>query len=327
MAFQITISTAATKTAYQRFGDAYITALSNSVPELNIEQLQTILTEVISTVGRKAVKEKKVVKTPSPNKNDLKKAELLGELKTFGEFAGEIPNIHDVKVGELRKQISNAKKLRRDATKKSPKIATPSKRQLLRIELTAEVEKLGCSLEKEVKEYTITELRKIIKKSTSATKKMKSPKKVDLSKRALKKIELANEITTKGGSLEKEVAKYKVTELRKMLSDLSPKKQRKSKKTIAAETDHEALLATLANSLKNVSNSQAVVENVVETVAEVVVETVAEAVVETVAEAVVETKEVVETVVDIKEVVEDDTLESESELDSSDDSDSSDDEE
>ena len=300
MSFTITISTAATKTAYQRFGDAYITALVKSVPELNMEQLQSVLTEVISTVGRKAIKEKKVVKTPSPNKNDLKKAELLGELKTFGEFAGEIPNLNDVKIGELRKQISTAKKLRRNASKKSPKNASPSKRQLLRIELTAEVEKLGCSLEKEVKEYTITELRKIIKKSTSATKKMKSPKKVDLSKRALKKIELANEITTKGGTLEKAVADYKVTELRKMISDLSPKKQSKSKKTIAAETDHEALLATLANSLKNVSNIEAVVET-------------KEAVVET-KEAVVETKEA---------VVEDDSLDSE--LDSSDDDSSDDD--
>ena len=180
MSFTITISTAATKTAYQRFGDAYITALVKSVPELNVEQLQSVLTEVISTVGRKAIKEKKVVKTPSPNKNDLKKAELLGELKTFGEFAGEIPNLNDVKIGELRKQISTAKKLKRNASKKSPKNASPSKRQLLRIELTAEVEKLGCSLEKEVGEYTITELRKIIKKSKSATKKKKSPKKQHL---------------------------------------------------------------------------------------------------------------------------------------------------
>ena len=111
---------------------------------------------------------------------------------------------------------------------------------------------------------------------------------------------MANEITTKGGTLEKAIDDYKVTELRKMVSDLSPKKQRKSKKTIAAETDHEALLATLANSLKNVSNSEAVVET-----KEEVVET---------KEEVVETKE---------EVVEDDSLDSE--LDSSDDDSSDDD--
>ena len=58
MAFQITISTAATKTAYQRFGDAFISTLMETVPELDINQLQTVLTEVISTVGRKEIKEK-----------------------------------------------------------------------------------------------------------------------------------------------------------------------------------------------------------------------------------------------------------------------------
>ena len=83
-------------------------------------------------------------------------------------------------------------------------------------------------------------------------------KKTDLSKRALKKIELSNEIITKGGSLTKEAAEYKVTELRKMLLDLSPKKKKgsKSKKTVTAETDHEALLATLANSLKSVEQNE-----------------------------------------------------------------------
>ena len=52
MAFCITLSTAATKTAYQRFGDAYISALSQAVPGLNMEQCQAILSDVIGTVGQ-----------------------------------------------------------------------------------------------------------------------------------------------------------------------------------------------------------------------------------------------------------------------------------
>ena len=131
MAFQITISTAATKTAYQRFGDAFISTLMETVPELDINQLQTVLTEVISTVGRKEIKEKKVTKTPSPKKSDLKKAELIGELKTYGEFAGEIPTL-DVKMSDLRKQIAVAKKAKRSATKKSPKTTSPSKKTIVK---------------------------------------------------------------------------------------------------------------------------------------------------------------------------------------------------
>ena len=62
MAYCITLSTAATKTAYQRFGDAYISALSQAVPGLNVEQCQAILSDVVATVGRKAPKEKKACK-------------------------------------------------------------------------------------------------------------------------------------------------------------------------------------------------------------------------------------------------------------------------
>ena len=128
MAFQITLSTAATKTAYQRFGDAYIAALSEAVPGLNMEQCQAILTEVVGTVGRKAPKEKKApkakaVKTPSPSKRDLKKVELIGELKSYGAFAGDIPAVADVSITDIRKQIALAKK----AKKASEKTKTPKR--------------------------------------------------------------------------------------------------------------------------------------------------------------------------------------------------------
>ena len=327
MSFQITISTAATKTAYQRFGDAFISSLIETIPELDIVQLQTVLTDVISTVGHKAIKEKKVTKTPSPKKSDLKKAELLGELKTYGEFAGDIPNLDDVKISELRTQISTAKKAKRDSTKKSPKTASPSKRQLLKIELCDEIKKLGISLEKDLSEYTITELRKLVK-SSSAKKKEKT-KEVVLSKRAQKKIELIALLTEKGVSLDKEVAEYKVTELRKMLLDLSPKKkkERKSKKTVTAEADHEALLATLANSLKSVEQNEVTEVAKVQEVAEVT--SVAKVTEVAKVQEVTEVQEVAEVakVAEVTEVqeVDEDELSSESDLDSSDDDSSDDD--
>ena len=330
MAFQITISTAATKTAYQRFGDAFISSLIETIPELDIVQLQTVLTDVISTVGHKAIKEKKVTKTPSPKKSDLKKAELLGELKTYGEFAGDIPNLDDVKISELRTQISTAKKAKRDSTKKSPKTASPSKRQLLKIELCDEIKKLGISLEKDLSEYTITELRKLVK-SSSAKKKEKT-KEVVLSKRAQKKIELIALLTEKGVSLDKEVAEYKVTELRKMLLDLSPKKkkERKSKKTVTAEADHEALLATLANSLKSVEQNEVTEVSSVQDVAKVQeITSVAEVQEVANVQEVAEVQEVtsVAKIAEVTEVqeVDEDELSSESDLDSSDDDSSDDD--
>ena len=171
MAFQITLSTAATKTAYQRFGDAYIVALSQAVPGLNMEQCQAILSDVIGTVGRKAPKEKKAAKakkspkSASPSKRDLKKVELIGELKSYGAFAGDIPAVADVSITDIRKQISEAKKAKK-ADEKAKKVA----------------------------------------KSPKKAKKAKSPKKAEPSKRELKKAELAAEISAKGGSVEKDAA-------------------------------------------------------------------------------------------------------------------------
>ena len=99
MAFSITLSTAAAKSAYQRFGDAFITALTQAMPGLDMAQCQSILSDVVGTVGRKAPKEKKAPKSnkspkvASPSKRDLKKVELIGELKSYGAFAGEIPDV------------------------------------------------------------------------------------------------------------------------------------------------------------------------------------------------------------------------------------------
>lgn len=273
MAFQITLSTAATKTAYQRFGDAYIAALSQAVPGLNMEQCQAILTDVIDTVGRKAPKEKKATnakkspKSTSPSKRDLKKVELIGELKSYGAFAGEIPAVADVSITDIRKQITDAKKAKKADEKakkaakspkkekkaKSPKKAVPSKRDLKKAELAAEIAAKGGSLEKEVSEYKIPELRQMLKALTpKKAKKAPAPKKVTPSKRDAKKAELAAEIAAKGGSLEKDVTEYSITELRNILKSVTPKKKkgRKAKKAAAAEADHESLLATLADSLK-----------------------------------------------------------------------------
>ena len=273
MAFQITLSTAATKTAYQRFGDAYISALSQAVPGLNMEQCQAILSDVIGTVGRKAPKEKKApkakkaAKAASPTKRDLKKVELIGELKSYGAFAGEIPAPADVTVTDLRKKITEAKKAKKADEKakkaaKSPKKAKspagPSKRDLKKAELAAEIAAKGGSLEKDVKEYKIPELRKMLKALTPKKAK-KAKKDATPTKRDLKKAEIAAEITAKGGNLEKPVTEYSVTELRAILKSVTPKKKkgRKTKKDTAAEADHEALLATLANSLKAAESKEA----------------------------------------------------------------------
>ena len=231
MAFSITLSTAATKSAYQRFGDAYITALTQAVPELDMAQCQSILSDVIGTVGRKAPKEKKAPKAKkspkaaSPSKRDLKKVELIGELKSYGEFAGEIPDVASVTIGAIRKQITAAKKAQKAAAK-AAKAAKEAKK--------------------------------------SPNKKAKKAKKAKAapgpSKRDLKKAELLTELTTLGGSLEegKTLADYSVTDLRKMIKEVTPKKKkgRKAKKK-AAEADHEALLATLASSLKAAENEPA----------------------------------------------------------------------
>lgn len=272
MAFQITLSTAATKTAYQRFGDAYISALSQAVPGLNMEQCQAILNDVIGTVGRKEPKEKKApkakkaAKAASPTKRDLKKVELIGELKSYGAFAGEIPSPEDVTVTDLRKKITEAKKAKKADEKakkaaKSPKKAKspsgPSKRDLKKAELAAEIASKGGSLEKDVNEYKIPELRKMLKALTP--KKAKKAKDATPTKRDLKKAEIAAEITAKGGNLEKPVTEYSVAELREILKSVTPKKKkgRKAKKDTAAEADHEALLATLANSLKAAESKEA----------------------------------------------------------------------
>ena len=230
MAFSITLSTAATKSAYQRFGDAYIAALTQAVPELDMAQCQSILSDVIGTVGRKAPKEKKAPKAKkspkaaSPSKRDLKKVELIGELKSYGEFAGEIPDVASVTIGAIRKQITAAKKAQKAAAKAA----------------------------------------KAAKEAAKSPKKAKKAKKAKAapgpSKRDLKKAELLTELTTLGGSLEegKTLADYSVTDLRKMIKEVTPKKKkgRKAKKK-AAEADHEALLATLASSLKAAENEPA----------------------------------------------------------------------
>jgi len=237
MSFSITLSTAATKSAYQRFGDAFINALTQAVPELDMAQCQSILNDVIGTVGRKAPKEKKAPKAKksptaaSPSKRDLKKVELIGELKSYAEFAGEIPDVASVTIGAIRKQIVSAKK----AQKAAAKAAKATK-----------------------------EAKKSPKKAKKAKKANASP---GPSKRDLKKAELLAELTTLGGSLEegKTLADYSVTDLRKIIKEVTPKKKkgRKAKKK-TAEADHEALLATLASSLKAAENEPAAAAAVAE---------------------------------------------------------------
>ena len=227
MAFQITLSTAAAKSAYQRFGDAYIAALTQAMPGLDMAQCQSILNDVVGTVGRKAPKEKAPKsKSPivsSPSKRDLKKVELIGELKSYGEFAGEIPDVASVTIGTIRKQIVTAKKAQKSATKEA----------------------------KAAKEA---------KKSPKKAKKAKKPKASHApNKRDLKKAELLTDLTALGGSLEegKTIADYSVTDLRKMIKEVTPKKKkgRKVAKKEADAADHEALLATLANSIKAAEKS------------------------------------------------------------------------
>lgn len=221
MAFQITLSTAATKSAYQRFGDAFITAMVQAMPELDMTQCQSILSEVVGTVGRKAPKEKKEPKakkspkSASPTKRDLKKVELIGELKSYGAFAGDIPDISSTTIGSIRKQITSAKKAKKDTEKAAKKA----------------------------------------KKSPKKAKKSKKEATVDAgpSKRDLKKAELLENLAALGGSLEdgKTLADYSVTDLRKLIKEVTPKKKKGRKaKSKASEADHEALLATLASSIK-----------------------------------------------------------------------------
>lgn len=267
MSFQITLSTAATKSAYQRFGDAFIHSLTQQFPELDMDQCQAILGEVISTVGRKAPKEKKVPKTkapktPSPTKRDLIKVELIGELKSYGVHAGDIPEASYVSVTELRKKIAIAKKALKAEQKskvspmktKSPKKASPNKRDLKKAELADEITSKGGSLDKAATEYSIPELRKTLKSlQPKKVKVSKASVSTEPTKRDLKKIELVNEIKTLGGKVpEKPMSEITVTELRAILKSVTPKKNkgRKVKKSTADEADHEALLATLASSLK-----------------------------------------------------------------------------
>ena len=55
-------------------------------------------------------------------KRDLKKVELIGELKSYGAFAGDIPAVADVSITDIRKQISEAKKAKKvKSTKKAKK--------------------------------------------------------------------------------------------------------------------------------------------------------------------------------------------------------------
>ena len=345
MSFQITLSTAATKSAYQRFGDAFIHSLTQQFPELDMSQCQAILGEVISTVGRKAPKEKKVPKTkapktPSPTKRDLKKVELIGELKSYGQHAGEIPAISDVSVTDLRKQINTAKKALKDEQKskvspkktkatKSPKNASPSKRDLKKAELAAEITSKGGSLDKAVTEYSIPELRKTLKSlQPKKVKVTKASVAHEPTKRDFKKIELVNEIKALGGKVpEKPMSEFTVTELRAILKSVTPKKKkgRKVKKSAAAEADHEALLATLASSLKMAEDqTNTKVAEVAEDTTEV-----AEVAAEVATVDVTEVAEVTTEDIDVDSSL-DDELDSESDLsDSSDDEDedSSDDEE
>ena len=345
MSFQITLSTAATKSAYQRFGDAFIHSLTQQFPELDMSQCQAILGEVISTVGRKAPKEKKVSKTkapktPSPTKRDLKKVELIGELKSYGQHAGEIPAISDVSVTDLRKQINTAKKALKDEQKskvspkktkatKSPKNASPSKRDLKKAELAAEITSKGGSLDKAVTEYSIPELRKTLKSlQPKKVKVTKASVAHEPTKRDFKKIELVNEIKALGGKVpEKPMSEFTVTELRAILKSVTPKKKkgRKVKKSAAAEADHEALLATLASSLKMAEDqTNTKVAEVAEDTTEV-----AEVAAEVATVDVTEVAEVTTEDIDVDSSL-DDELDSESDLsDSSDDEDedSSDDEE
>ena len=285
MAFTITLSTAATRTAYQRFGDAYIAALSQAMPGLDMEQCQSILAEVVGTVGRKAPKEKKApkakaVKTPSPSKRDLKKVELIGELKSYGAFAGDIPAVDDVSITDIRKQIALAKKAKKASektktpkkaakkAKKSPKKAQPSKRDLKKAELAKEIEVNGGSLEKAATDYSIPDLRKMLKSlaQPKKSKKASAAGSPAMSKRDQKKVELLKEIKALGGDLpdsDKPVSDYSISELRAIIKALTPKKKkgRKPKKAAAEETDHEALLATLASSLQS-AEAEAKVEPV-----------------------------------------------------------------
>ena len=235
MAFCITLSTAATKTAYQRFGDAFITALGGAMPELDTEQCRSILSEVISTVGRKAPKAKAQKKTPkkaaksaSPTKRDLKKVELIGELKSYGEYAAEIPDPSSTTIGAIRKLIAAAKRDKKAAEKAA----------------------------KEAK-----------KSPKNAKKRPKKAAAAEPSKRDLKKVELSKEVLALGGSLEKEATEYSITELRAMIKALTPKKKkgRKPKKT-EEEVGHQELLATLADSLKSAEAETKQAEPVYETV-------------------------------------------------------------
>ena len=262
MSFQITLSTAATKSAYQRFGDAFIHSLTQKFPELDMVQCQAILGEVISTVGSKAPKEKKAPKTPSPTKRDLKKVELIGELKSYGKYAGDIPTVSDISVSDLRKQIASAKKALKADQKsdispkktKSPKNVSPSKRDLKKSELANEITSKGGILDKAAVEYSIPELRKALKAlQPKKVKVVKKPVESAPTKRDLKKIELVKEIKALGGEVpEKPMSEVTITELRVILKSVTPKKKkgRKVKKSSVAEADHEALLATLASSLK-----------------------------------------------------------------------------
>ena len=344
MSFQITLSTAATKSAYQRFGDAFIHSLTQQFPELDMSQCQAILGEVISTVGRKAPKEKKVPKTkapktPSPTKRDLKKVELIGELKSYGQHAGEIPAISDVSVTDLRKQINTAKKALKDEQKskvspkktkatKSPKNASPSKRDLKKAELAAEITSKGGSLDKAVTEYSIPELRKTLKSlQPKKVKVTKASVAHEPTKRDFKKIELVNEIKALGGKVpEKPMSEFTVTELRAILKSVTPKKKkgRKVKKSAAAEADHEALLATLASSLKMAEDqTNTKVAEVAEDTTEVAEDTteVAEVAAEVATVDVTEVAEVTTEDIDVDSSL-DDELDSESDLsDSSDDED------
>ena len=213
-AFQITLSNAQSKKLYASFGTALIEKIfaartGDKADQALKEHCEAMLTEQLGLVGKKATPTKKVKaakkakkpKSNSPSKTDLKKVALNKELVALGADALSA----DASVTDIRKAIATAKKAKRAAAKiaaaeakKAAKAAKqaaakakkskakqekkpkgPSKTELKKKALTAELAQLDADMASSefVKTASVTQLRTAIAAAKKAAKDAAKPAK------------------------------------------------------------------------------------------------------------------------------------------------------
>lgn len=223
----IALSVATSKKFYHQFGTTLLDRVfDESVADERADDMRTradeILSNLISEVGKKAPKPKKVKKTgesKSPSKGELKKQATISKLtQELASITGQpMDDSVSYSVGELREKIKTAKKAAKEAKKQADKAAKEAKKQAAKAAkeakkqadkaakeakkqeaiqkkmtgLISEVEKLGGTVEDG---ETLASLRKKVttlkKAAKSKAKKTKAP-----SKRELVKMQLLGQLS------------------------------------------------------------------------------------------------------------------------------------